>query len=89
MFLSRIHQELRARYGADKTDEDRFDLFFQDIDKDQTGEIDRDEFALLCGELGMALSAKQIDHVFRELDTSGDGQLSRQEIMAWLTRNYT
>ncbi|KAG6612757.1 uncharacterized protein IUM83_03459 [Phytophthora cinnamomi] len=87
-FLTRIYQELRERYGTDKTDEERFELFFQDIDRDGTGEIDQDEFARLCGDLGMAFSAKQIKEVFRELDTSGDGQLDRQEIIAWLTRNY-
>ncbi|RLN92739.1 hypothetical protein BBJ28_00004288 [Nothophytophthora sp. Chile5] len=88
-FLSRIYEELRMRYGADKTDEERFELFFQDVDRDGTGEIDQDEFARLCGDLGMAMSAKQIGEVFRELDTSGDGQLNRQELIAWLTRNYT
>lgn len=87
-FLSRIHEELCARYGTDKTDEERFELFFRDIDRDGTGEIDQDEFARMCGELGMALSAKQLREVFRELDSSGDGQLDRQEIIAWLTRNY-
>ncbi|KAL4110541.1 hypothetical protein PRIC1_002232 [Phytophthora ramorum] len=87
-FLSRIYEELRERYGTDKTDEERFELFFQDIDRDGTGEIDQDEFARLCGDLGMALSAKQIKEVFRELDTSSDGQLDRREIIAWLTRNY-
>lgn len=89
VFLSRIYQELKMRYGSDKTDDERFELFFSDIDKDSTGAISKDEFALLCGELGMALSAKQIDHVFAELDTSGDGELSRHEIIAWLTRAYT
>lgn len=87
-FLSRIYEELRERYGSDKTDEERFELFFLDIDRDGTGEIDQDEFARLCGDLGMALSAKQIQEVFRELDISGDGQLDRREIVAWLTRNY-
>ncbi|KAE9234584.1 hypothetical protein PF002_g11764 [Phytophthora fragariae] len=87
-FLSRIYEELRERYGSDKTDEERFELFFQDIDRDGTGEIDQDEFARLCGDLGMALSAKQIKEVFHELDSSGDGQLDRREIIAWLTRNY-
>ncbi|KAG3019218.1 hypothetical protein PC128_g13303 [Phytophthora cactorum] len=87
-FLSRIYEELRERYGADKTDDERFELFFQDIDRDGTGEIDQDEFARLCGDLGMALSAKQIKEVFQELDSSGDGQLDRPEIIAWLTRNF-
>uniref|UniRef100_K3XA18 Uncharacterized protein n=1 Tax=Globisporangium ultimum (strain ATCC 200006 / CBS 805.95 / DAOM BR144) TaxID=431595 RepID=K3XA18_GLOUD len=88
VFLSRIYQELKARYGSDKTDEERFELFFKDIDKDSTGEISKDEFALLCGELGMAMSDKQIGNVFKELGTSGDGELNRQEIIAWLTRSY-
>ncbi|KAF4039861.1 EF-hand domain pair [Phytophthora infestans] len=87
-FLSRIYEELGGRYGVDKTDEERFELFFQDIDRDGTGEIDQDAFARLCGDLGMALSAKQIRQVFLELDTSGDGQLDRPEIIAWLTRNF-
>ncbi|POM57963.1 Hypothetical protein PHPALM_37455 [Phytophthora palmivora] len=87
-FLSRIYEELRDRYGSDKTDDKRFELFFQDIDRDGTGEIDQDEFARLCGDLGMALSAKQIQEVFRELDISGDGQLDRPEIIQWLTRNF-
>ncbi|KAG7390953.1 hypothetical protein PHYBOEH_006823 [Phytophthora boehmeriae] len=88
LFLSRIYKELRERYGGDKTDEERFELFFQDIDRDGTGEIDQDEFARLCGDLGMAMSAKQIKEVFSELDTSGDGQLDRREIISWLTRNF-
>ncbi|KAG1689844.1 hypothetical protein DVH05_001878 [Phytophthora capsici] len=87
-FLSCIYEELRERYGSEKTDEERFNLFFNDIDRDGTGEIDQDEFARLCGDLGMALSAKQIQEVFRELDTSGDGQLDRPEIISWLTRNF-
>ncbi|KAF4317892.1 hypothetical protein BBO99_00007725 [Phytophthora kernoviae] len=89
LFLSRIYEELRARYGVDKTDEERFELFFQDIDQDGTGEIDQDEFARLCGDLGMAMSLKQIKEVFCELDTSGDGQLDRREIITWLTRNFS
>jgi Ca2+-binding EF-hand superfamily protein len=87
-FLSRIYRELRDRYGAEKTDDERFELFFQDIDRDNTGSIVRNEFARMCGELGMAMSPKQINHVFDELDTSGDGELSREEIIAWLTRNF-
>lgn len=85
---SRIHEELRMRYGADKTDKQRFELFFQDIDVDNTGEIDCDEFARLCGDLGMAMSSSQIAHAFRQLDTSGNGQLSRPELIAWLTYNF-
>lgn len=87
-FLSRIYKELRDRYGTDKTDEERFDLFFDEVDRDHTGSIDRNEFARLCGDLGMAMTPKQIDKVFDELDTSGDGELSREEIVAWLTRNF-
>ncbi|KAJ0406600.1 hypothetical protein ATCC90586_003111 [Pythium insidiosum] len=88
-FLSRVYQELRARYKTAASDDERFELFFRDIDKDNTGSIDRDEFARLCGELGMAMSPKEIARVFDELDTTGDGELSRDEIVAWLTRNYT
>jgi Ca2+-binding EF-hand superfamily protein len=88
VFLSRIYQELRERYGEDKTDEERFELFFQSIDKDGTGDIDQDEFTRLCGDLGMVLSIKQVQKIFEELDTSRDGLLSRQEIFTWLTRNY-
>ncbi|TYZ63642.1 hypothetical protein PybrP1_009006 [[Pythium] brassicae (nom. inval.)] len=89
VFHSRISQELKARYGADKSDDERFELFFRDIDKDSTGDISKGEFALLCGELGMAMSSKQIDRVFNELDTSGDGELNRHEIVAWLARSYS
>ncbi|GLD92830.1 hypothetical protein PINS_up001409, partial [Pythium insidiosum] len=88
-FLSRVYQELRARYKNAASDDERFDLFFRDIDKDATGSIDRDEFARLCGELGMAMSPKEIARVFDELDTTGDGELSRDEIVAWLMRHYT
>ncbi|TMW66315.1 hypothetical protein Poli38472_004080 [Pythium oligandrum] len=89
VFMTRIYQELRSRYGADKTDEERFALFFQDIDKDSTGSIDRDEFARLCGDLAMAMSPVEITTVFAELDTSGDGELNREELIAWLTRHYS
>lgn len=85
---SRLHAELIARYGSDKSDAERLGLFFDEIDADHTGEIDRDEFARLCGDLGMAMSAAQIDRAFRELDSSGDGQLSRQEIFAWLSHHF-
>jgi hypothetical protein len=85
---SRLHAELVARYGSDKTDAERLNLFFDEIDADHTGEIDRDEFARLCGDLGMAMSTTQIDRAFRELDSSGDGQLSRQEIFAWLSHHF-
>lgn len=85
---SRLQLELLDRYGANKTDAERFELFFQEIDVDGTGEIDRDEFARLCGDLGMALSAAQIHRAFNEIDTSGDGQLSRSETFAWLNRHF-
>lgn len=70
------------------SDQERFDALFNGLDQDQTGSIDPNEFARLCGELGMAMSPVQIQHVFNELDTSGDGELSREEIMTWLTRHY-
>ena len=89
LLFSRIHQELRRRY-ADRslTDDQRFDLLFANVDADGTGQVDRDEFARLCGDLGLPLSTKQIASVFAQLDTSGDGQLSRDELHAWLIKSY-
>ena len=83
-----MDEELIERYGADIEPEERYRLLFLDVDKDQTGTVDREEFGLLCGELGMPMSPDDIQRVMDELDTSGDGLLDQEELTVWLKYNY-
>ncbi|KAL7685091.1 putative WW domain, EF-hand domain pair, WD40/YVTN repeat-like-containing domain superfamily [Plasmopara halstedii] len=87
-FLSRTIKELLERYGAETKNEDWFELFINEFGHDGAGEIHQDDFARICGDLGMALSAKQIQEVFCELDPSNDGHIDRLKVMSWLTKNF-
>ncbi|OQR98656.1 hypothetical protein ACHHYP_08280 [Achlya hypogyna] len=83
-----LHDELLRRFGFELTPAERYQKLFQAYDADGTGTIDADEFAALCGDLGLALAPRQIEHVLRSLDTSGDGVLSIDELTAWLESTY-
>ena len=85
---SKLDVELIERYGSDTDVEERYRLFFADVDTDGTGEIDIDEFTVLCGELGLVMEPSEIARVMAELDTSGDGLLDQEELTTWLKANF-
>ncbi|OQS04831.1 hypothetical protein THRCLA_02960 [Thraustotheca clavata] len=83
-----IQDELLRRYGHGTTPDERYEKLFMEYDKDGTGTIDAEEFTLLCGDLGLALSPKQIENIMASLDTSGDKLLNISELKAWLDTSY-
>jgi Ca2+-binding EF-hand superfamily protein len=83
-----IQDELMRRYGQDLTHVERYQKLFQEYDKDESGTIDMDEFALLCGDLGLPMSPTQLEQVMAALDTTKDGKLSIDELKAWLEMAY-
>jgi hypothetical protein len=49
---------------------------FSMVDTDDSGEIDRDELAVLCTKLGRDLKGRELDEAMEEMDTDGSGQVS-------------
>ena len=58
---------------------------FKQFDKDDSGTIDREEFKLLFKQFKAGnCDDSQLENALQTLDTSGDGQISFAEFLAWL-----
>jgi len=56
---------------------------FSTFDKDANGFIDSKELADACGSMGAKMDDMQIKAMIKELDYSGDGEISPEEFAAW------
>ena len=58
-------------------------MMFEEVDKDGSGMLDRDEVKLLCQKMGKNLSSKQIDAAMAEMDDDGGGEVDYEEFKKW------
>jgi len=63
------------------------DHVFEQVDKDGNGSIDGEELQQLFELLECHATASELRDVFVELDTNGDGVISRKEFTAWYCRS--
>ncbi|KAK3240154.1 hypothetical protein CYMTET_49986 [Cymbomonas tetramitiformis] len=55
---------------------------FNEVDTDRSGEIDEDEFLVLCGKLGLTSRAEALSH-FAVLDVDKSGTVDFEEFIEW------
>ena len=53
--------------------------FFDEFDKDGSGEINCSELKALCEACGMSLSEEEVNAKLERMDKSGDGKISFEE----------
>eukprot|EP01039_Chlorochromonas_danica_P003283 gene3283-3600_t len=83
-----------ARYNEkDHVDDDELATFVSDIfdaiDKDGSGNIDRDEFRIFLHYMQLSFSERRFYLIFQAIDEmeTGDGQISKNELKAFLLSN--
>jgi hypothetical protein len=59
-----------------------YDVFIQ-IDMDESGTVDREEFKALADILELDLGKKELDDAFKEMDIDGGGDVDYEEFEAW------
>ncbi|VDQ07336.1 unnamed protein product [Trichobilharzia regenti] len=63
-------------------------MFIQ-IDQDRSGEIDANEMQKLFDEAGMTVSRSVLDEWIREHDRDGNGKLSFEEFLEFVSSNLS
>ena len=87
-YVSNIHSGAAAKYGPLSDINDSIcQKFFHSVDSNQDGSIDKNECSALLAKLNISLSAAEMETLYSELDTSGDGLISQSEFSAWFGRN--
>lgn len=61
---------------------------FQEIDKDGSGELDKEELADLVNKLGITLSPRRIDEIFYMYDVDQGGTIDMSEFLAFLKGQF-
>jgi len=59
------------------------EIMFEKFDKDGSGSIDKNEFQLLCRNLGYALSSSELDFAMKEIDLDGNQTIQKGEFAKW------
>lgn len=62
-------------------------MLFQNIDRNNNGEIDKNELKTAFAKSGLTVSSAKLDDFFRDVDTNKDGVISYQE-WRWATPSY-
>lgn len=87
-YVSNIHSGAAAKYGPLGDANDSIcQKFFHSVDSNQDGSIDKAECSALLAKLNISLSAVEMETLYSELDTSGNGLISQSEFSAWFGRN--
>jgi hypothetical protein len=61
--------------------------YFEAFDADGSGSISRDEFSLLYDDLvSCGFSMGSLQAALQDLDSNGDGEISLEEYITWLSR---
>lgn len=74
---------LSPRASTDGSIDDQLRSLFGKIDADGSGSLDRDEVAALAQELGLQLSAEELDQAMAEMDADGNGDIDYDEFSSW------
>lgn len=88
LLLSTLSQAMlagRKLYGMPITS---LDAFFDAVDKDKGGTIDRNEFSLALKRLGCGLRENQLEHVMQVFDEDGSGEIDREEFTATMLASF-
>ncbi|OQR82663.1 hypothetical protein ACHHYP_15686 [Achlya hypogyna] len=86
MFLSALASHEMFRLCQEIPDEAAWRRAFESVDVDHSGELDMDEFMLLCDRLGSRLDAVYVESIFRDIDTDKSNTLSLPELLVWWSR---
>jgi hypothetical protein len=62
---------------------------FQETDIELKGSLDRDQFSILLGFVGMDLNRREVDAVFLQLDDETSGRVSFQAFLNWFNTEAT
>jgi hypothetical protein len=57
---------------------------FQEVDEDGSGEVDREELAVLINSMGIGMSEGRIDEIFNLYDVDGGGSIGLSEFLSFL-----
>lgn len=56
---------------------------FEEFDVDGSGALDKSELQILCGATGRMVTGDDLQHLFRRLDSNGDGVIQFDEFLTW------
>ncbi|ESL05277.1 hypothetical protein TRSC58_07082 [Trypanosoma rangeli SC58] len=85
--LQPTEQEPWRQFGLSREEYDHIMALFVFFDADDSGGLDRGEIGRLARWLNFARGDRDIDRMFREMDTDRSGTLSLSEFLTWLSRN--
>ena len=72
----------------DKISKDALEAKFVEADKDSSGELDFEELAKFCGELGMDFTHREFELLVQSLDADCSGTVSWDEFKQWWSREF-
>lgn len=67
-------------------EQDRLRTLFQTYDVDNSGEIEKSEFLIICGEL--QVPEAEAERIFNRLDFNGDGTVTLEEFISGFHDRY-
>ena len=76
-----------VQYGLSQMEYDQIFCIFLHFDADGSGELDKKELKKLARWLNFAHTDKDIDEMFRQMDSDRSGSLSLDEFCSWLKHN--
>ena len=76
---------IMKRHIRNFSEDDLHEMWVQ-ADIDQSGYVDETELQLMFQTLGVHLTTEEIATAFLEIDESGDGEISYEEMIEWLMK---
>jgi hypothetical protein len=61
---------------------------FEEVDRDGSGEIDREEFGQLMEEIGLGLTPEQLDEIYTTYDADDSNTIELDEFLIFLKHEY-
>ena len=60
---------------------------FDDLDQDGGGTLDRRELQMLCQEMGVVLSERELSEAMRDMDDDRSGEVDFEEFFGWMNQS--